>query len=414
VAFTINLLKDDWFDRFGADTFRALILRGPATPNRLGEAIARLSQEACWPTQAVSASESHAKAADLVLPQNPQLGGFLSESCYLHAALQASEDVRELAVKSGAKPFTLSSLVRLRCVGEEGMELETKIEKGHADYRYPSYVAALSNTDRQAKMAAALTALSRHLSKANRADLRSTPSTLTATGELRAAEHLVRGVALDIWEVCPEPMANRLHPDLVAHRAIAGLCSDFNEEDWIASAASRARDGRIDDEERKALYAKLLADGTKMRRRALAALRESPVALNHRGEWTAPSAMVVLHAGQRQLMSPVVSEPSEALTARPHLLARLRIRDRLSGDDILACAQTIHKRPHMSQRFETLLDENQRLLDRTLVEQLKEIAFLRARSGKLARPSDLHIDTPAIRLCLEDEDRIVEGSNEAL
>jgi hypothetical protein len=38
------------------------------------------------------------------------------------------------------------------------------------------------------------------------------------------------------------------------------------------------------------------------------------------------------------------------------------------------------------QRFESLLNDNPRLLTSPLVEELKEVAFLRTRSGELARP----------------------------
>jgi len=262
-------------------------------------------------------------------------------------------------------------------------------------------------------MAAALTTLWQRVSKASREDLRSSPSTLTATGKLMPAEDLVR-VDPSIWAVCPEPMANRLHPALVAHRAIAGFCHEFDERAWIVSAARRAREGRIEDAEREALYAKLLADGTTMNRRSLAALRDSPIARNQRGEWTAPSEMVLLKGAPAKLMSPVVSAPSKELMVRPELLERLRIRDRLNSDDIRAYATSIDERPQTAQRFESLLNDNQRLLTPGLVEELDQVAFLRARSGELACPSDLHLDTPANRLCLKDEDRIVGGPHEAL
>jgi len=208
-------------------------------------------------------------------------------------------------------------------------------------------------------------------------------------------------------------MANRLHPALVAHRAIAGLCREFDEQDWIVSAAGRARNDQIEEAEREALYAKLLDDGTKMSRRALAALRQSPVAKNQRGEWIPPSEMVLLKGAQAKLMSPVVNAPSKEILVRPELLARLKIRNRLNRDDILAYATSINERPETAQRFESLLDENQRILTPALVEELKRLAFLRARSGKLACPSALHLDMPSNRLCLH-EGRIVEGTKEAL
>ncbi len=414
VAFTIDLLKEDWFRRFGADAFKALIPKGPATPVQFAEAIARcLSEKECWPTRAAKPSEQYAKASELVLPEAPQLDGLMRDSRYIVSTLQVDEEVRALAIKSGMVRFTVSSLVRLRCAGKDQKELQTKIDKGEANYSYSPYESSLSDPDRQVRMAAALTALSRHLSKANRADLRSSPSTLTATGQLKPAKDLVR-VDSAIWEICPEPLENRLHPNLVAHRAIADLCQAFDEQDWIVSAAGRARDGRIKDTEREALYAKLLADGTKISRRALAALRDSPIVRNQRGEWIAPSRLVLLKGAQARLMSPVVSAPSKEILARSELLARLKIRKQLNSDDILAYAISIGERPHTAQRFETLLNDNQRLLTRAIIEKLDGIRFLRARSGELACPSDLHLDTPTNRLCLNNENRIVGGPNEAL
>lgn len=411
---TVDLLKEDWFGRFGADSFKALIPNGPATPAQFADAIAKhLSEEACWPTREVNPSERYTKVSSVVLPKDPLLDVFLSDSCYLDPVLQVDEGVRALATESGARRFTVSSLVRLRCTGANRDALKTKIEEGEADYHYPSYERAISVPALQAKMAKVLTVLSRRISKAGRADLRSSPSTLTATGELRPAQDLVR-VAEDIWEVCPEPMANRLHPALAGHHAIAGLCQEFDEQDWFVSAAGRARDGRIEDAERETLYAKLLVDDTRISRRALAALRDSPVVRNQRGKWSSPSEIVLLKGAQMKIMSPVVSMPSKELMARPKLLARLRIRDRLNRDDILAYANSIDERSQTAGRFESLLNENPRLLTAGLVEELKDVKFLRARSGELACPSDLHLDTPANRLCLENEGWIIGGSNDAL
>ena len=117
------------------------------------------------------------------------------------------------------------------------------------------------------------------------------------------------------------------------------------------SAAGRARNDQIEEAEREALYAKLLDDGTKMSRRALAALRQSPVAKNQRGEWIPPSEMVLLKVAQAKLMSPVVNAPSKEILVRPELLARLKIRNCLNRDDILAYATSINERPETAQRF---------------------------------------------------------------
>ena len=90
-----------------------------------------------------------------------------------------------------------------------------------------------------------------------------------------------------------------------------------------------------------------------MSRRALAALRQSPVAKNQRGEWIPPSEMVLLKGAQAKLMSPVVNAPSKEILVRPELLARLKIRNRLNRDDILAYATSINERPETAQQFKS-------------------------------------------------------------
>ena len=413
-AFTMDLVKEDWFRRFGADAFRALKRNGLVKPTLFADIIEKhLSEEACWPTKSRNAAERYARASLVVVVDDPALDDFLSDNRYLDPVLHGDQDVRELAIKSGAGRFTVSSLVRLKCASKDRTKLETKIADGEADFHYTDYGAALSALDRQTKFAEALTKLSKRLSKANRADIGSSLSTLTASGELRPAKDLIL-VDSAIWDVCPEPAASRLHPALVAHGAIADHCSEFDEQAWIVSAAARARSGQIEKAEREAVYAKLLADGLRMSRRTMAALRDSPIAKSHRGDWASPSEMAVLSGAEAKLLSRAICAPAKELIARPELLERLKIRDRLNGDDILAYARSIDQWPETAHRFEALLNNNQRILTSTTVDKLKGIAFVVARSGKLARPSDLHVDTPTNRQCLQDDDRIVGGSSKSL
>jgi hypothetical protein len=98
----------------------------------------------------------------------------------------------------------------------------------------------------------------------------------------------------------------------------------------------------------------------------------------------------------------------------PNLLARLRIRDRLNGTDLVRYAAAIHERPETAERFEKLLIDNIRLLSSAIVDQLRELPCLRARSGRLATPASLHLDTPTNRLCLGNLDCIMAGGNEPL
>jgi len=412
-ALVFHLLKTDWFDRFGADAFRAAITKYPASPTEFSDAITRrFSEEVCWPTRAKNSKERFAKASNLVLPESPQLDGFMSEYRYLAPTLQANEEVKALASKAGASLFTLSSLIRLRCAPENRKGLSTKINAGESDYHFKDYADALSDPERQSKMGAALTALSRNLSNANRTDLRASPSTLSATCELRPAKDLIR-VDPGIWEVCPEPLNNRLHPALTHIRVIAGLCQQFDEREWMIAAAARAQEGSIDKSERDALWKKLLTDGANLSRRVLSALWESPVLLDQHSRWVAPSKMVFLTGPQAKFVSQVLSTPNTALTERPSLLAKLKIRNHLKGEDIVRSAAAVSSRPQLANEFETLLNDHQRLLTSGVVEELSDIAFIRARSGKLSKPSELFLDTTLNRQCL-GHDRLVRGNNIAV
>src|SRR3546814_3241601 len=80
-----------------------------------------------------------------------------------------------------------------------------------------------------------------------------------------------------MWDTCPEPASSRLHRDLSPHRAIAGLCRRFDEDQWVRAAAERAAEGRIEEEEREALYSWILEKGDRLSRGAIAAVRAAPV-----------------------------------------------------------------------------------------------------------------------------------------
>ncbi len=410
---TVELLTGDWFDRFGSAAFQALDRTNLASPSRFIEEVERrLREQACWPTRAAG-TERFAKASQVVVVADPALDGFLSSSRYLDPALVTDETTRILAISAGAGKFTLSSLVRLRCAGADARHLKTTLENGEANWQYDPYEASVRDAVRQAAIATALTTLSKQLSRPNRDDLSSTASTLTAMGDLRPASELVL-VPPEIWDVCPEPLENRLHSSLVQHRAISGLCRKFDEQTWIVEAADRASSGTIDEAEREVLYARVLDGKTHLGRRALTAIRKSPVVRNQRGEWTAPTDMVSLRGEVAKFMAPVVSAPSKEMAATPSLLAKLKIRNRLVAKDLVACAAQIAQRPESAERFERLLADNQRLITSAAAKQLLNVPFLLAKSGAVAAPASLHMDTSANRLSIADDARLVAGSNGAL
>jgi hypothetical protein len=303
VELIIDLLKADWFVRYGADAFKALVNKGIASPDRFATKIAeRLANDPCWPTCG-KGEERFALAKQIVLPADNQLGGFLENRHYLDSTLASDKGLCDLAADCGAKRFTVSSLIRLRCADKEAKSLETKVANGDANYHFTDYEAALSGVDLQKRFAAALSALSRRLAKYHKADLRDTPSTLNATGELKAAAQLMI-VDPDLWKDCPEPEANRLHPDLISYKAISGHCAKFNEEQWLIDAAGRAATATPGDRERETLYHKLLTREAPISRPALKALRNNPVVKNQRGDWVAPIAMVHLKRPLARLLDP--------------------------------------------------------------------------------------------------------------
>lgn len=403
-----SLFSADWVRRYGSDAYLALRATGPAAPSNFAEAIqGHLRSAACW----ASADDGKlAKASDMVAPEQAEFSGFLGAHRYLAPALASVPAVSELLVASGAKPFGLNSLVRLRCAGQAGQGLETKVPSGDADFWYTNYEAALLDSARQVAFAKAFGAAAKRLSNPNRVDLKTTPSTLAADGKLRAASGLIL-VPEDIWDVCPEPAASRLHRSLVGEKVVSGLCTPFDLDQWIQNAAGRIAQGRIDEGEREALYRHLLSEDLTLSPKAMAAVRRSPVMRSHRQEWIAPERMVQLAPAHARLLGPAIHMPSAEMAKNANLLRRLRLRRTLVGEDLVAFAATLVDMPAATGAFENLLKANVKLLTPKVVEALRPLAFLRAASGKLAAPADLHLDNAVTRICVADEDRILDGRN---
>ncbi len=412
VELTLDLLKADWFGRYGADAFKALFGNDTASPDRFVTKVAeRLKKDACWPTQ--GKGEDHfALASKIVLPTEEEYAGFLSDKCYLDPALAGDKALCDLVATCGAKRFTASSLVRLRCAGKDEDGLETKVGDG-ANFHFVDYSRRLADINMQKRQSAALSAYPRGLSKHHKADLGNTPSTLSASGEIKPATQLMI-VDPDLWADCPEPKANRLHPDLVPFKAISSHCRTFNEEQWLIDAAERAATAAFDDRERETLYRKLLTRKAPISRRALMALRKSPVVKNQRNQWVAPTAMVHLKKPLARLLDPAVDAPSKEMLDAPDLMGRLRIRSTLNGLDLVRYARGLADRSEMAERFEKLLTENLKLLSTSEIEELRAIPCIKARSGQLGVPATLHLDTTINRACIGDNDRIVDGTNDLL
>lgn len=407
---TADLLAADWLSRFGPEAYLAVRETMTAKPAAFVQALkAHLEEAACWPT----ASGQYVKASDLVIPEEPAFGGLLETSWYLRPDLAEVAGVRSLALHCGAKPFTRNSLIRLRCAAADAGGLATRISGKDANVWFTEYDAALSDLTRQKAMGRALAALGRGLSNENRRDLKSTKSTLAADGSLQAAGGLFV-VDEEIWAVCQAPLATRLHLGLNGEKAITDLCEPFDLEVWVRAAAERALAGAIEPGERDKLYKLLLSDDLSLSRRTLSLLRDCPVFRDQRGEWVAASDLVLLPPAQARLLSSAIHAPERALARHQKLLSALRVRERLTGDDLASFAGKLDSEPEKAAAFEALLKTNPQLLTPAVVKRLAPLPFLETRAGVLGAPEALFVDNEINRICAADQRRILAGRNRDL
>ena len=218
----------------------------------------------------------------------------------------------------------------------------------------------------------------------------------------------------DIWDICQAPLHTRLHRSLVGEKALTNLCTPFDLDTWVRDALERARAGRIEEDERQKLYRHLLSDDLSLSRSVVAALRQSPVLQSERGAWVAAVDMVVLPPAQAQLLANSIHAPAKAVLKRPKLLAALRLRDRLTSNDIVDFAAHIAEEPGKAAAFEALLKANIQILTPGVVKRLWVLPFLLSRCCDLTAPRDLLIDNEVNRICAASDGRIVAGRNQTL
>ena len=406
----MDLLVGDWLARFGSDAFLATN-PGDGRPGQFAATISgSLRAEACWPTRARNGrSTEFAKAEDIVVPTHRALDGYLSDNRYLDDRTAADPQVIEMARRFGAKPFSLNSLVRLRCASADKSDLETSTGND-ADFHYTEYDEALCGVDLQVRMAEALTTEFKRLSNQNRRDLKTTESTLAADGSLQAAERLVR-IEPSIWAACPIAQSQRLHPRLLEHKAIANLCKSFDVNNWVRELAGQAAEGEIDDDDREALYSYLLNNGATISRTALYAAKHSPVVKDHRGDWVSPNSLLQLPKTQFDVLEQIVSAPARDLIGSSAFFKRLQVRHKLRGEDLIAMAEFVVDHPERAESFEQLLARQLPLLTRQTVQRLRNFPFLPSRAGTLERPMELHLSTTVNEACLNDAALFVGSAN---
>lgn len=397
-----DLVGADWFGRFGRLAYDLVLHQGQEERTLADLVMERLKERACWP----NAEGKQSVANALVVPDHPALGGHVSASAYLHNDLSVDPEISKLAIACGAKRFTVNSLVRLRCGGEKDGGIQTKIGTGEANYHYTRYPGLALDPEEQHRTASALTLIKR-LSPENRRDLRETPTTLTATGALGAAETLVR-VSPDMWDACPEPLATRLHPALHGDAAVSRYCRPFDLARWIEEAAGRATTGTITEMERDALYRHLQLPDTKLSSRLVGVIRKSPVIKDDKGAWARPDSLAILPARDAKVLGRVVRAPELQVRQRVGLLERLAIRRKVVAEDLILLANEVVGEPHLAEGFEDLLRRHVTLLSSRVVAALSGVAFLVTRAGGLASPGRAHLPTAINLTCLSAEDLLVE------
>ena len=93
---------------------------------------------------------------------------------------------------------------------------------------------------------------------------------------------------------------------------------------------------------------------------------------------------------------------------RSDLLERLAVRRKVIGDDLVALAGTVRAAPQLANSVEDALRRHLTLLTLKVVLALRDITFLRARSGNLASPARLQIPTAMNVGCLSAAELLLD------
>jgi hypothetical protein len=351
-------------------------------------------------------------AGELVRVEVPALDGFLSDNRYLHPDLAGAPGIREMAHQFRIQPFTVNSLIRLRCAGHNSSSLQTKLNN-EADLWYTRYDDMLRDVDQQVKMATALTELSKRLSPQNRADLRDAQSTLAADGSLQKGTDLYP-IDSSLQEASLAQPFERLHPSLL-NTVIESFCKPFSIHDWILGVTGRVNDGSAAEGERQALYRYLIAHGASLQARTFTLVRDTPVVRNHRNEWVKPSNLVSRRMPFFGTLEPILNAPATELERQKALIDKIRPRKSIRSEDIITFAHYVADNLELSAVFEAVLLRLRKMLTTTkLADQLSRIAFLQSDLGAPAAPVALHLRTAENRACLDQQDGFVPDRNPRL
>ena len=400
---TIQLLKEDWFERFGANAYLAVSEIKEASVPGYAEALdQRLRSTQAWAVRPSHVSkrstQKFGQAAKLNLPSNPKLDGFLGNANYLHPHLADNSDTSDLSQEYGAKRFTVNSLVRLFCSGDDTDGLKTKLSEDESNYHYTSYPDVLNDATRQVKILSCIDALWSQLSSANRSDIEAC-LLVSASGELRPAKELYC-VPGEIQDACPLPARDRLHPELVPFVLRRKLCKKFNSDEWLRDVAARATTGIVTEQEHMALYSFVVAMKGRFSSATRAALTRAPVLRDHRNQWVSPNSITVANAPGAREIQAALHLPNREFAGNTDLAKTLRFKLTITGEDLIAYAQLVAEDPALAPGFEKILDRFKRLLTKKVVGKLREIAFLVSRDGTVCAPQSVYVSNAVNLACV--------------
>ena len=402
---TIELLRTDWFYRFGADAYRAVgTISRSALPSYSEAVETSLNENACWPSRSKSGRKrpmvQFASSRDLNLVPSSSLDDFLDDSRYLHSSMCSTIALYELAKRYGAKEFTLNSLIRLRCAGEDSTMLQSNCKDGEACYYYTDFPNSWQDLAKQKRCASALDEHSKLLSKENRHDLTVSSATLTASESLRAPEELWF-VPTEILDVCPVAEDDRLHPDIAQGRVLRKLCRTFDVANWMEDVIERIGTDRADERERRSLYKYLVSESGRVPRKVLKAVRHSPVLRDQNGNWVSPRSITAPGTSGIRQFRPALYLPHRDYAKDKVLAEALRFKNQITGDDVVRFAEVVSAQPEMAPRLEKVLERRSReLLPPRTISRLASIEFILSNDGNLRSPSSLYLDSAKNRACI--------------
>ena len=419
VELTIRLLPADWYERFGAGAYLALEPSQRESTNHLIEAYTNaianhLRNEEAWASRERSRGKVIFVAAnELALPDKPDFDGFLGLSRCLDVKLAMNKRVVDLSSECGAQRFGPDSLVRLRCAGEDATGTRTHPkDHGQGAWYFTDYDWQIRQHPMQMSFAQALDKV--RLTADHKADLLNSVTTLAADSSLHALSEPLHVVPSDVWEACPVPLSQRLHPDLAGFKALARLAKKFDLTDWIRSTARRTRNNEVSDEERHALMNVILSRQGRFDAGTLRILLGSPILLDHHGQWVEPRKITVRRAKGAKALAPVLSFAAPSYAKDAELARRLSFRTAVDGNDLVNLAEWVSVHPDAPNQFEDALLEFRRAVRPAQWRRLGEIECLRSSNGSLATPQNLYIRTSEVLEVLGNHASYVEGSNRAL